>query len=108
MKLEKPSITLADGTKIEAPRKPRMKDWRMIAKYDEEFSKEDSNRSMNDALEAQAEILADFYGAENVENMELDEIIPSFKELAAWVMKTVFARLDKIDGDSKNAETAKA
>ena len=106
MKLKKPSITLADGTKIEA-RNPLMKDWRMIAKYDEEFSKEDSNRSMNDALEAQAEILADFYGKENVENMDLDGIIPAFKEIAAWVMKTVFARLQNVEGDAKNAETAK-
>lgn len=107
MKNEKPSIVLGDGTKITVPRKPRMKDWRAIAKYDEDFSKDDNDASWNEALERQTEILADFYGKENVENMDLDGIIPAFKEIAAWVMKTVFARLQNIEGDAKNAETAK-
>ena len=107
MKIEKPSITLEDGTKITVPRKPRMKDWRAISKYDEDFAKEDSEHTMSEALERQAEILADFYGAENVESMDLDGIIPAFKEIAAWVMKTVFARLQNVEGDAKNAETAK-
>lgn len=107
MKIEKPSITLADGTKITVTRNPQMKDWRAIAKYDEDFAKEDSEHTMGEALERQAEILAAFYGKENVENMDLDGIIPAFKEIAAWVMKTVFARLQNVEGDAKNAETAK-
>ncbi len=106
--MKKPEITLSkevDGEVVSetyTAKPPKMKLWRKIVKFNQDFSTKDLHKDM-DAYEAMLDLIAACYGQNEItpeaieENLDLSELVPTLEEITTWV-----AEIMQGDENSKN------
>lgn len=80
-----------------------MKMWREITKIDTL----DDDSTMADLLTSRLDILGLVYGIDDdvLDELPVEEVIPSYKKVADYVSKLIFSKLDKLPKNSE-AETS--
>ncbi len=98
------TITL-DGKKY-TPGKPKAKFWRELSEFD------DAKHEIkyNNYIDAHAEMIAKAFAnpevtAEKIlENYDIDEIIPLYRDISSWFYGLIYAKMAKLPNDQATAE----
>jgi hypothetical protein len=94
------------GNKTYQPGKQKAKFWRKLAEFDD--NKKDI--PYNDFVDSHAEMIAKAFAnpevtAEKIlDNYDIDEIIPLFRDISSWFFGQLYAKLNKIPNEQTTAE----
>lgn len=93
--MEKPRITLVDGTTITLQR-PSMKMWRRVAEYDD---MDKADWGFRQLMEEHAKMLAEMFGLDSPDNIDPADVLPMYLEAAGYIIGVANEKLKKLPND---------